>query len=90
MKTALVRSRCECQARLVAKLNEQCHIIQAYAANLEDQQQPAPSHSMNADRDRFDIGWLCSFCGRNTMRSFYKNALIWKEEPSAEPLPPEG
>jgi hypothetical protein len=30
----------------------------------------APAHSINAECLRFDVAWLCPFCGRNTLRSF--------------------
>lgn len=79
MKISFARSRCECQALLVAKLNEQRHVIQSYA-EVDGQREHAPAHSIGAQRERFDVGWLCSVCGRNVMRSFYAGALIWKEE----------
>ncbi|MCS6901265.1 MAG: hypothetical protein RMJ98_16940 [Myxococcales bacterium] len=80
MKISFARSRCECQARLVAKLDEQRHVLQAYAIDASGHQEPAPAHSIGAHRDRFDIGWLCSICGRNVLRSFNADALLWTEE----------
>ncbi|EYF00480.1 Hypothetical protein CAP_0570 [Chondromyces apiculatus DSM 436] len=35
----------------------------------------APAHSINAHLERFDVGWLCPFCNRNTLRTFYAGAL---------------
>lgn len=86
MKISLVRSRCECQARLVAKLDEQRHVLQAYVIDRSNHEESAPAHSIGAQRDRFDVGWLCGVCGRNVLRSFAVDALIWTEE--APPPPP--
>jgi hypothetical protein len=86
MKISLVRSRCECQARLVARLDEQRHVLQAYVIDRTGHQESAPAHSIGAQRERFDVGWLCSVCGRNVLRSFSADALIWTEE--ALPLAP--
>ena len=88
MKIAFARSRCECQARLVARLNEQRHVLQAHTVDLHGHKEPAPAHSIGASSDRFDIGWLCSVCGRNVLRSFSAEALLWTEEtpdPTAQP-----
>jgi hypothetical protein len=79
MRQATVRSRCECQASLVATLNEKRHVLSAHAADRQGNMESAPAHSMAADGDRFDVGWLCGFCGRNTLRSFSAEALGWTE-----------
>jgi len=67
-------SRCECQARLTAILDEKRHVIEGFASHLGGREE-APAHSIHAELDRFDIGWACPFCGRNTMRTFYAGAL---------------
>jgi hypothetical protein len=67
-------SRCECQAVLSATLDEKRHVIEGAATHL-GARETAPAHSIGADRDHFDIGWLCPFCGRNTLRTFYAGAL---------------
>ncbi len=86
MKISVVRSRCECQAHLVARLDEQRHVVQAFVTDRTGHKESAPAHSIGAQRDRFDIGWLCGVCGRNVLRSFSADALIWTEEaPPAEP-----
>ena len=68
-------SRCECQAMLVATLDEKRHVLTGFARRL-GVQEPAPAHSIHAERDRFDIGWLCPYCGRNTMRTFAADGLM--------------
>ena len=67
-------SRCECQARLSAILDDRRHVLSGAAAR-NDAHEQAPAHSIHAELDRFDIAWLCPFCGRNTLRTFYAGAL---------------
>jgi hypothetical protein len=67
-------SRCECQATLTAILDEKRHVLEG-SARHHDRKESAPAHSIDAELDRFDVGWLCPFCGRNTMRTFYAGAL---------------
>jgi hypothetical protein len=74
MSESSVSSRCECQAVLRARLDEHRHVLEGSATH-DGETRPAPAHSIGAQLDRFDIGWLCPFCGRNTMRSFYAGAL---------------
>jgi hypothetical protein len=69
-----VNSRCECQANLTATLDEN-HKVIAGAASRGGSREVAPANSIGATAERFDIGWACPFCGRNTMRSFYVGAL---------------
>lgn len=74
MSRYVAESRCECQARLSATLDDKRHVLEGAALRLGDKE-TAPAHSINAHLDRFDIGWLCPFCGRNTLRTFYAGAL---------------
>jgi hypothetical protein len=67
-------SRCECQALLTATLDEHRQVLEGSAKRLSVREL-APAHSIGADGDRFDVAWLCPFCGRNTLRSFYARAL---------------
>lgn len=80
-----VSTRCECQALLSAELNDKHQPIAAWAAR-GGARESAPAHSIHSELDRFDIGWLCNFCGRNTLRSFYAGALRkLSDPPAAEP-----
>lgn len=72
--TSRAISRCECQARLEATLDDKRHVLHGQARRSGDVE-PAPAHSIGADQPRFDIGWLCPFCNRNTLRSFDADAL---------------
>lgn len=85
MLRTTVQSRCECQATLVAELNDQKQVVVAYAKAKGGEHESAPAHSIGASKPRFDVGWLCSICGRNVMRSFSTDSLVWTESsPSAE------
>jgi hypothetical protein len=80
MSRFFISSRCECQAVLSATLDESRHVVTAWATQSrghagEAGKERAPAHSMNAHLERFDVGWLCPFCGRNTLRTFYAGAL---------------
>ena len=79
MSRAVVQSRCECQATLVAELNDQKHVVAAYAKTKGGDHEAAPAHSIGATKERFDVGWLCSVCGRNVLRSFASDALVWAD-----------
>jgi hypothetical protein len=74
MSQFCVQSRCECQAILQATLDEHHHVLTGTAAR-GGATELAPAHSIGASNERFDIGWLCPFCGRNTLRTFYTGAL---------------
>ena len=79
MRQATVRSRCECEARLVATLNEDRFVISGYSADRNGIIEPAPAHSIGAKNDPFDVGWLCGVCGRNALRSFSAESLLFLE-----------
>jgi hypothetical protein len=67
--TIAVHSPCECQATLVAELDAQRNVVQA-SAKFHGARETAPAHTIGAKAERFDVAWLCPFCGRNTLRSF--------------------
>jgi hypothetical protein len=83
----IIESRCECQATLAATLNEERHILSGYASRGGSRER-APAHSIGADQDRFDIGWACPFCGRNTLRTFHVAALRRVADPQGESSAP--
>ncbi len=75
-------SRCECQATLGATLDEQRHVTAGWATH-QGSRESAPAHSIHAELEHFDLGWLCPFCGRNTLRTFYAGALRASPAPVA-------
>jgi hypothetical protein len=88
---ATIQSRCECQATLSASLNSERHVLGGWATEpRRGRREGCPAHSIGADAEQFQVGWLCPFCGRNTMRVFYAGALTWRsasmsERPPARP-----
>ncbi len=90
MKHAHISTLCECQARLSAELDERCQVTRGWARHLRDRtpraaalaqgdtQVVAPAHSIHAGQPQFQVGWLCPFCGRNTLRSFDASGLAWR------------
>jgi hypothetical protein len=89
MSRFTVSTRCECQANLTAELDERRHALEgwAYRAGVRER---APAHSIHPELERFDIGWLCNFCGRNVLRSFYAGALRPMKDGVALPTEAEG
>jgi hypothetical protein len=87
VKKAKISSSCECQARLAAELDENKHVLRGWAVDLRRRKEaPAPAHSIGADKERFDVAWLCPFCTRNTLRSFDSGGLGWREASAPAPL----
>jgi hypothetical protein len=87
MKTAIVESACECQARLGAVLDEQRRALHGWARQ-RGRELSAPANTMGLHRDPFQVGWACPFCTRNTLRSFDTGALVFQEKAAAPSLPP--
>ena len=87
MSRYFISSRCECQATLSATLDEQRHVLSGWA-NRRGVKEIAPAHSINAHLERFDVGWLCPYCGRNTLRTFYAGAL--RQAPPQAGTDPDG
>ncbi len=75
MRRFTISSRCECQARLGAFLDEK-RLVMGGAATRHGVTERAPAHSIGAASERFEVGWLCPFCGRNTVRSFDAGSLV--------------
>lgn len=69
-----VQSPCECQAMLTAVLDDQRHVVSGHATQA-GQRENAPAHTIGAELERFDVAWLCPFCGRNTLRSFDRGSI---------------
>ncbi|MBX3181766.1 MAG: hypothetical protein KIT72_12115 [Polyangiaceae bacterium] len=97
MKHAHISTLCECQARLSAELDEHRQVTRGWARHLRDRlsaaqplheaQVVAPAHSIHASQPRFQVAWLCPFCGRNTLRSFDASGLAWRIAPAATEAP---
>jgi hypothetical protein len=79
MKQATIRSVCECQSKLEAILDEHRYVLTGFVVGPDREREIAPAHSIDAEKKRFGVGWLCNFCGRNTMRRFDAEALVWRD-----------
>jgi hypothetical protein len=88
MSQATIQSKCECQASLWASLNQQRYVISGWASDpRRNRQESCPAHSINADQEQFQVAWLCPYCGRNTLRSFYSGALNYRAARMSERPP---
>ncbi len=87
MKTAVVQSVCECQARLGAELDEQRRAVRGWARQ-RTRELLAPANNVGTGTESFQIGWACPFCTRNTLRSFDVGALVYQEKPALPSVPP--
>lgn len=83
MKTAEVQTRCECQGRLCAVISESGTVLSGTVRQGKEAPELAPATAMGVGSDTFQVGWLCPLCGRNTMRSFYRGALVFTESEQA-------
>ncbi|WP_437282845.1 hypothetical protein WME90_20395 [Sorangium sp. So ce375] len=96
MSRFLISTPCECQASLSATLDEHRHVTAGWATRSprgrsaagEADKELAPAHSINAHLDRFDVAWLCPYCGRNTLRTFEAGAM--RRLPAAGTSPAAG
>ncbi len=79
MKTAVIRTRCECQAKLSALVEEDGFVRDGSAQVRGGEPRNAPANAIGAGSEQFQVGWLCPHCGRNTVRSFYRGALVFSE-----------
>ncbi len=83
MKTAKVSSRCECQARLGAELDEERKVLRGWSRDLRNRTLVSPCTLAGVEGDLFHLVWLCALCGRNTLRSFDGEALVFEDVPEA-------
>jgi hypothetical protein len=78
MKVATVESRCECEAKLSAELDEERRAVRGWAKDARGRERLAPATAMREEGARFDVGFMCPFCTRNVLRSFDADALAYR------------
>ena len=78
MKSATVESKCECQAKLVAELDDERRVLRGSARDSRGRERLAPATAMHAKNGRFDVGFQCPFCTRNVLRSFEAEGLSYR------------
>jgi len=69
MDPTVFRSRCECQASLMAEVAADGRVLSGRASH-RGKDEVAPAARTRSLGSLLDIGWQCPFCGRNTLRSF--------------------
>ncbi len=87
MKTCVIDSVCECQAKLFTAVDEQRHVVRGWA-RLRGRELPAPANALGGKDDTFHVGFSCPFCTRNTLRSFHSSALSFSEPTPSKAPPP--
>jgi len=80
MKIARVESRCECQAQLVAELDEARSVVRGFVDDRSrGRQVQAPANATKKIGDKqVDVGWSCPMCTRNTLRAFNVESLSYR------------
>jgi rubredoxin len=80
MKIARVESRCECQAQLVAELDESRSVVRGFVQDRErGRELAAPANATKKIGDKqIDVGWSCPMCTRNTLRTFNAETLVYR------------
>ena len=88
VKTATVRSVCECQSGLGAELDEKRRAIKGWARDRRTGRTlVAPAHSIHPEAEVFEVAWACPVCTRNQTRLFDAGGLSFTE-PSRASSPP--
>jgi hypothetical protein len=79
MKIARVESRCECQAQLVAELDEARSVVRGFVSDrARGRELQAPANATKKIGDKqVDVGWSCPMCTRNTLRTFNIETLAY-------------
>lgn len=72
--TYAIQTVCECQALLHAELDAERLVLHGWASR-GTVRESAPANTLGKPGDRFDVGWNCPICGRNTLRTFHEGAL---------------
>jgi hypothetical protein len=79
MKIARVESRCECQAQLVAELDEAHTVVRGFVNDhARGRELSAPANATKQiAKKQLDVGWSCPVCTRNTLRMFNLETLVY-------------
>lgn len=80
MKIARVESRCECQAQLVAELDEARAVVRGFMLDrTRGREVAAPANATKKIGDKqVEVGWSCPMCTRNTLRTFNVETLSYR------------
>jgi hypothetical protein len=80
MKIARVESRCECQAQLVAELDEARAVVRGFMLDrARGRELAAPANATKKIAEKqVEVGWSCPMCTRNTVRTFNVETLAYR------------
>lgn len=80
MKIARVESRCECQAQLVAELDEARAVVRGFMLDrARGRELAAPANATKKIGEKqVEVGWSCPMCTRNTLRTFNVETLAYR------------
>lgn len=78
MKIARVESRCECQAQLVAELDEARSVVRGFVSERGRELSAPANATKKIDDKQVDVGWACPLCTRNTLRTFNVETLSYR------------
>lgn len=80
MKIARVESRCECQAQLVAELDEARTVVRGFMVDrARARELAAPANATKKIGEKqVEVGWSCPMCTRNTLRTFNVETLAYR------------
>ncbi len=81
MKTIQVRTRCECEATLIAVLDQRLNVIAGATEDSRRRQLPAPASRAFTSRHEVGLSFACPLCTRNVLRTF-SLAKLAREEPT--------
>lgn len=81
MKVAQLQSRCECEATLRCQVTDQGQVLSgSMSARGKTESAPAMRvSSMSSSKGQLDVGFLCPFCGRNTLRVFDLKGAVFTD-----------
>ncbi len=78
MRTAQLRTRCECQSTLVAVLDEQLNVMVGANVDSQDQRVRAPASRAFVSNHQVGVSFACPTCTRNVLRTFSRDQLVWE------------
>jgi len=77
MKTTQVRTLCECQACLVAEIDEHLNVISGSCEDSRKRKTVAPASKTFVSGQQVGISFSCPACTRNVLRTFSLAKLLW-------------
>ena len=77
MKTTQVRTLCECQALLIAIVDENLNVTAGTCEDSHKRQLRAPACRAFKSQSQLGVSFACPLCTRNVLRTFSLSKLAW-------------